>query len=87
MAGESLISASNPLLRYLNIFVALVVTLLITVIYWLWMEGDIGNLSESTVRRVQEEAFLFRVMWALIVGVFGGGVTWVILESVRPTRE
>jgi hypothetical protein len=53
----------------------------------MWTEGDIGSLSEATVRRVQEEAFLFRVMWALIVGVFAGALTWVILESVRPTKE
>jgi hypothetical protein len=77
---------ARALLGSLNIVISVLIALLAAVLYWSWMEGDIGNLDARAIARVQAEAWLFRAMWAAIVAVGIGGLAWIILESVRPTR-
>jgi hypothetical protein len=77
---------ARALLGSLNIVISILIGVLAAILYWSWVEGDIGDLSARAVRRVQDEAWLFRAMWAGIVGVGIGALAWVIIESARPTR-
>lgn len=70
----------------LNIVISVMIGVLAAVLYWAWLEGDIGNLDARAIARVGAEAWIFRAMWAVIVAAHIGGLAWVILESVRPTR-
>lgn len=76
----------RALLGSLNIVISVLIGLLAAVLYWQWVQGEIGSLSERAVDRIEDEAWIFRAMWATIVAVGIGGVAWVILESVRPSR-
>ncbi|HET9199466.1 MAG TPA: hypothetical protein VFO84_00635 [Dehalococcoidia bacterium] len=86
MAESTAERTARALLDSLNIVISVFIGLLAAVLYWAWLDGDIGDLSRRAIQRIEDEAFLFRVMWAGIVGVAIGGLAWVIIESVRPTR-
>ena len=76
----------RALLGSLNIVISALIGVLAAVLYWSWLDGDIGSLSTRAIARIQDEAWIFRAMWATIVAVGIGGVAWIILESVRPSR-
>jgi hypothetical protein len=87
MAESTAERAGRAVLGSLNIVLAVLIGLIAAVFYWQWLAGDIGSLPENAVNRVQNEAYLFRVMWAIIVAAGVGGLIWIILESVRPTKR
>lgn len=86
MAESTAERTARALWGSLNIVISVAIGLLAAVLYWSWVEGDIGDLSTRAVARVQDEAWIFRAMWASIVAIGIGGLAWAILESVRPSR-
>jgi uncharacterized membrane protein YebE (DUF533 family) len=91
MAESTAERAGRALLASLNLVLAIVIGLVAAVLYWQWLAGEsplgIGSLPQNAVDRVQNEAYLFRVMWAIIVAAGAGGLVWIILESLRPTKR
>ena len=86
MAESTAERTARALWGSLNIVISVAIGVLAAILYWSWMEGDIGDLPERAVARVQLEAWIFRAMWAGIVALGIGALAWVILESVRPSR-
>lgn len=68
----------RSLLGSINLLFAILVGVVAAIIYWGWQGG---------YDRIIDEPWLFRAMWASLVGVAAGSVIWVILESIRPSRQ
>ncbi|MEX2238182.1 MAG: hypothetical protein WEB00_11660 [Dehalococcoidia bacterium] len=62
----------------INLIFAALVAVVAAVVYWQW---------QNDYARIQDESWFFRAMWAGLIALGAGGIVWVVLQSVRPSRQ
>lgn len=77
MAESTTERMGRALLGSINLIFAAIVGIVTAIVYWGWQNG---------YDRITDESWFFRAMWAGLVAVAAGGIVWVVLESVRPSR-